>query len=132
MKIRPVLAVFVLSLILFVSFFGFNGTHLCFGKDGHVAIEFVDAYISSGDGLQAAPMEESSYCGNCMDVQFPNSPIYVKYIRNVSGYTQTLSLISFPAALQSLLKEFSGSHVNLPVLLHHKTLRSLYSVVLLI
>lgn len=130
LNLRLVMAAFVLPLFLFVSSLGSEGTLLCLGKDGHVAIELIDACNGSGGGLRLAGMYKSDYCGPCIDVQFPGSPIYTK---NVSRYIQTLSLIFSSAVLPPLsLKEYSNKHVNLPEYPHHKTLASLHSVVLLI
>lgn len=122
-------AAFMLVLFLLVSFLGSEGTLLCFGKDGHMAIEFVDTHNGSGFGSQLAGME-SDACGPCKDVQSLSSPAFT---RNVSNYTQALPLISSSLISPSLpLKEYPGKHINLPEYSHLKTLASLHSVVLLI
>lgn len=119
----------MLIIFLAASFFGSEGTLLCFGKDGHVAVEFVDACNGSGFGSQLTEME-SDACGPCMDVQFLSSPAYT---RNTSHNTQTLPLISSSPVLSSLLQdEYSDENINLPVTPHHKALASLHSVILLI
>jgi hypothetical protein len=129
MRLRTFTAAFVLPLFLLASFFGSEGVLLCFGKDGHVAIEFVDACNGSNFGSQVAGAE-SDACTPCKDVQFLSSPAYT---RNVSHCTQTLPLISLASIYLSLpSKEYSNNHVNLPETPHHKTLTSLRSVVLLI
>jgi hypothetical protein len=121
------LPAFMLLLFLIVSFFGSEGTLLCFGKDGHVAIEFVDAHNGSGFGSQLEGMENDA-CGPCKDVRLLSSPAYTK---NASYYTQTLTLMS-PTSPSLPSKEYSCKHVNPPQHSHHKTLASLHSVVLLI
>lgn len=127
--IKALPAAFMLVLFLVASFFGSEGTLLCFGKDGHVAIEFVDACNGSGFGSHLAEIE-SDACGPCKDIQFLSSPVHTN---NVSHYTQTLSLNSLsPIAPPLPLKEYSDKHPNLPESLHHKTLASLHSVILLI
>ena len=127
LKIFP--AAFMLLLLLIVSFFGSEGTLLCFGKDGHMAIEFVDVHNGSGFGAQLAGMENDA-CGHCKDVQFLSSPAYT---RNVSHNTQTIPLISSSSMFPSLpLKEYSKKRINLPEYSHYKTLASLHSVILLI
>ena len=118
----------MLILFLVASFLGSEGTLLCFGKDGHVAVEFVDACNGSGFGSQLTETE-SDACGPCMDVQFLSSPAYT---RNASHYTQTLSLISSSPVLSSLPLETYYNKPILPVSSHHKSLASLHSVVLLI
>lgn len=128
-RIRQFLTAALLPFLLIVSFIGSEGTLLCFGKDGHVAVEFIDACNVSGIRSQLAEMEGDA-CGPCMDVQFLGSPAYT---RNASHNTQILSLISSSPVLSSLpQEEYSNSPVILPVSPHHKTLASLHSVVLLI
>ena len=128
-RIKTLPAAFMLVLFLVVSFFGSEGTLLCFGKDGHMAIEFVDAHNGSGFGSQLAGMENDA-CGPCKDVQFLSSPAYT---RNASHNTQTLSLMSSSPISPSLpSKEYPDKYINLPQYSHHKTLASLHSVVLLI
>jgi hypothetical protein len=119
----------MLVLFLAVSFFGSEGTLLCFGKDGHVAIEFVDACNGSGLGSQLAGME-SDECGPCRDVQLLSGPAYIK---NDSHYTQMLPLMSSAPMSPSLpLKEYSNKNIKLPQYSPHKTLAGLHSIVLLI
>jgi len=125
MKTFP--AAFMLLLFLVVSFVGSEGTLICFGEDGHVAIEFADACNGSGFGLQHEGME-SDACGTCKDVQFLCSPAYT---RNASHNVQTLPpMFTMSSSLSS--KEYPNKPVNPPEYSHHKTLASLHSVVLLI
>ena len=126
-RIKTLPVAFMLVLFLVVSFFVSEGMLLCFGEDGHVAIEFADACNGSGFGLQHVGMENDS-CGLCTDVQFLSSPAFT---RNASHNKQTTPLISsISLALPS--KEHSNKPVNLPHHSHHKTLASLHSVILLI
>lgn len=128
-QLKTLPAAFMLVLFLVVSFFGSEGTLLCFGKDGHVAIEFVDACNGSGARSQLAGME-SDACGPCKDIKFLSSPVYTK---NDSHYTQALPLLSPSAMFLSLpSKEYPSKYINLPQYSHHKTLASLHSVILLI
>ena len=128
-RIKALPAAFMLVLFLVVSFFGSEGTLLCFGQDGHVAIEFVDACNGSGFDSHLAGME-SDACGPCKDVQFLSSPVHTN---NASHYTHTLALNSpSPMSPALPLKEYSNKQVTLPESLHHKTLASLHSVILLI
>ena len=122
-------AAFMLLLFLAVSFFGSEGTLLCFGKDGHMAIEFVDLHNASGFGSRLAEMENDA-CGPCKDVKFLSSPAYT---RNDSHNTQTLPLISSSSMFPSLpLKEYPGKYLNPPEYSHYKAIANLHSVVLLI
>ena len=129
LHLKTLPAAIMLVLFLVVSFFGSEGTLLCFGEDGHVAIEFVDVHNGSEFGAQLAEMENYA-CGPCKDVQFLSSPAYT---RNASNYTQALPLISSSLISPSLpLKEYSKNYINLPQHSHHKAIASLHSVVLLI
>jgi len=128
-RIKAILAAFVLFLFLAVSLVSSEGTLLCFGKDGHVAIEFVDACNGSGFGSQLAGME-SDACGPCKDVQIVSSPAYTTHI---SRLTQELPLISSSSLSPLfLLKEYTSKYIDLPEYSNYKTLSSLHSVILLI
>lgn len=119
----------MLLLFLVASIFGSEGTLLCFGKDGHVAVEFVDACNGAGLGSQLEEME-SDACGPCNDVQFRSSPANTN---NILHYTHTLSMISSLPVMSSFhQEEYFQKSVVLPVASHHKTLASLNSVILLI
>ncbi|MBS1126925.1 MAG: hypothetical protein H6Q93_914 [Nitrospirae bacterium] len=126
-RIKALPAACMLVLFLFVSFFGSEGTLLCFGKDGHMAIEFVDTHDGSGFGAQLAGTENDA-CGPCKDVQFLSSPAYT---RNASFSTQTLPLMS-QISPSLPLQDHSIKHIHLPQRSPYKTLASLHSVVLLI
>ena len=122
-------AAIMLVLFLVMSLFGAEDTLLCFGKDGHVAVEFVDACNGTVLGSQLAGME-SDDCGPCRDIQLLSGPAYIK---NDSHYTQMLSLESSAPMSPSLpLKEYSNKNIKLPQYLPHKTLAGLHSTVLLI
>lgn len=122
-------AAFILVLFLAISFLVSEDTVLCFGKDGHVAVEFVDSCNGVGLGSQLAG-GDSDACGPCKDAQFQGSP---GYTRNASHNTQTFPLMSSSPMSPSLSSnEYSGKYINLPDYSHHKTLASLHSVVLLI
>lgn len=119
----------MLVLFLVASFFGTEGTLLCFGKDGHVAIELVDACNGEGLGSKLAETE-SDACGPCIDVEFQSSPAF---IRNASHFTQPLPMSSLSSVPISLpLKESSNKYRHPSNYSHHKSLASLHSVVLLI
>lgn len=123
-------AALMLVLFLVASFLGSEGTHICFGKDGHVAIEFIDACNGSKFGSQFAVSDEGDACGPCQDVQFLGNPAYTN---NILHYAQTIPLISLSPALLSLpWKESSGKSVVPLPSSHHKTLASIHSVILLI
>lgn len=128
--LKKLSAVFMLMLFLGLSVFSFEGALLCIGKDGHVAIEFVDACNGSDFGSQLAGAE-SDACGPCRDVQFQNSPATT--IRTQYTDAQTHILISLAQFTPSLPLE---KHLNSPISLPEKppcrTLASLQSIVLLI
>ncbi|MBI5100529.1 MAG: hypothetical protein HZB33_01645 [Nitrospirae bacterium] len=127
MHLKTFPAAFMLGLFFLMSVVGSEGTLLCFGKDGHVAIELVDACNGAGLGSQLA---ESDACGPCKDVRFLGGPANTG---NTSHNTRTLSLIYSSPVLSSLpQQEYCNNPLILPVYSHHKALAGLQSVVLLI
>ena len=129
LRLKTLPASFMLLLFLVVSFFGSEGTLLCFGKDGHMAIEFVEVHNGPGFGAQLAGMENDA-CGPCRDVQFLSC---LAYTRNASYNSQMLSLMPpSPMSPSFLTEECPVKHINPPEYSHHKTLANLHSVVLLI
>ena len=123
------LSVPVLLIFMAVTALSVEGSVLCFGEDGHVAVEFVDACKGAGPGSQLAGMEGDD-CGPCRDIQFLSSPACT---RNVSQYTQALPLISLsPVSLSLPPKACPIPRSNLHEYPHDTTLASLHSVILLI
>ncbi|MBI5638998.1 MAG: hypothetical protein HZA17_01100 [Nitrospirae bacterium] len=119
----------LLFLFALSSLVSVEGAVLCFGPDGHVAIEFVDACHGTGLGSKLVGAEGDA-CGPCKDVQFLGSPAYTS---NTSHNTQIIPLAALSQTLFSLpSKEYPGKHGNPPDCSHHKTLTSMHSVVLLI
>ena len=128
-KYARILSALVLVVYMLVAALSVEGSVLCFGGDGHVAVEFVGACNGSGFGSQLAGME-SDVCGPCKDIQFLSSPACTT---NVSHCTQALPLISSSPVSTSLpLKEYSYKHINPPEYSHDTALASLHSVILLI
>jgi len=130
LHLKTLPAAFMLVLFLAVSFLGAEGTLLCFSKDGHVAVEFVDSCNGPGLGSQLA-RGESDACGPCKDVQFISDPAYTG---NVSHYSETLPLASLTPMSPALpAHENSVKPTDPPIFSHrNKTLDSLQSVILLI
>jgi len=128
-KYARILTALVLGVYMTVAALSIEGSVLCFGEDGHVAVEFVDVCNGSKVGSELAGME-SDACGPCEDVQFFSSPAYT---RNAPHDTQSLSLMSLsPMAPSFMSEESSKKQIHLPGYLPHTTLPSLHSVVLLI
>ncbi len=128
-RIAGILPALVLVVYSGVAMLSVEGSVLCFGKDGHVAIEFADACNGSGSGSQLAGMK-SDGCGPCKDVKLLGSSAYTK---NASHDTQSFPLVSPSPICPSLpLKEYSRKLINLPKYSHDKTLSGLQSVVLMI
>ena len=120
----------MLVLFLAISLLGSEGTLLCFGKDGHVAVEFVDSCNGSGLDSQLAG-GESDACGPCNDIQFMSSPAYT---RNVSRCSLMAPLCSLSPLIPALpANEHFVTYVAPPVYSdQNRTLASIQSVVLLI
>lgn len=122
---------FMLLLFLGPSLFSFEGALLCFGKDGHVAVEFVAACNEYDFNSQVAEAGGDA-CGPCKDVQFQSSPTYTIGTIHYAD-TQTSPLVASVLATPSLtLREHRDSQISLPEKPPYKTLASLQSVVLLI
>lgn len=123
-------AAFMLVLFLAVSFLGAEGTLLCFGKDGHVAVELVDSCSGSGLGSQLAG-GDSDGCGPCKDIQFLGDPACINH---ASYDTQTLPPASVPLMFPVLpSRENVVKQADQPDFSHQdSTLTSLQTVVLLI
>ena len=75
-RIAGILPALVLVVYSGVAMLSVEGSVLCFGKDGHVAIEFADACNGSGFGSQLAGMK-SDGCGPCKDVKLLGSSAFV-------------------------------------------------------
>lgn len=121
----------MLTLFLGLSVLSYEGALLCFGEDGHMAVEFVDACNGSALGSQVAGAEGDS-CGPCKDVQFQSSPAYTNRTLQYTD-TQTHTLVSLSRVNPSLsFEEHHNSPVSLPEKPPCKTLASLQSIVLLI
>ena len=128
-KTSPV--AFILVLFLVVSLFVSEGMLLCFGKDGHVAIELVDACNCSDFGLQLSDIEGDA-CGPCKDILLQSSPRFTNRTVYCTD-TQTLPLIYSSLFTPSpSSKEQYCSSVSLPEKPHNKTLANLQPIVLLI
>lgn len=88
--LKKIMAVLIITFVLCLSVVSFEGALLCFGKDGHVAIEFVDACGGSDFGSRFAKAEVDA-CGPCEDVQFQSSPGYSsRAFHFTEAHTQTL------------------------------------------
>ncbi|MDA8239193.1 MAG: hypothetical protein M0Z67_02355 [Nitrospiraceae bacterium] len=129
--LKKLSAVFMLTLFLGLSLFGFEGALLCLGEDGHVAIEFVDACNGSDSGSQVAEAE-CDVCGPCNDIQFQSIPAYTNRTFNYTA-AQPLNLVSLAWITPSLpLEVRHNSPISLPEKSLDKTLANLKSIVLLI
>lgn len=128
-RISAVNGILIVPIFLFLTFFSVEGTLLCFGPDGHIAIEFVDSCNGSDSGSQVAGVEEDA-CGPCKDIQFLSSPAHTG---NSFNYSQTLPMLSSVWVHLSLAaKEYLYNLADLPETPHQKSLASIQSVVILI
>lgn len=124
-------AVFMLTLFLALSVFSFEGALLCFGEDGHIALEFVDACNGSDFNSQVAEAGGDA-CGPCKDVQFQSSHAYTNRTFNYTA-AQPLSLVPLAWITPSLpLEVCHNGPISLPEKSLDKTLANLKSIVLLI
>jgi len=125
--IKAFLTATLLPFLLIVSFFASEGTLLCFGKDGHVAVEFVDTCKGSGFGSQLAEME-SDACGPCIDVEFQGSTALLNQRPDsLAPHDQPLYYQSIPAVASANLIRKTETSASMQL---RKSLTSLSSVVL--
>lgn len=117
----------MLVLFLVLSFLGSDGTLLCFGKDGHVAVEFVDACNGAGLGSEVAETE-SDACGPCTDVQFQSSTALLNHrLDGVTPQDQPLGYQSASAVPSSDVIRETQTGSSIPF---QQRLASLNSIVL--
>ena len=128
-RITGILAVMVIVIYMAVTVLSSGGALLCFGEDGHVAVEFVDACNSSDSGMHLSGAA-SDACGSCEDVLFQSNPAHTG---NASQHALMLPA-QVSSAFTPSLPPAGHSHppVHLPEYCHHKTLSSLHTVILLI
>ena len=126
--INGVLTLLIIAIYLLPSVFSPEGTLLCFGKDGHVAIEFTDACNGSGFNSQLAGMKESDACGPCIDVELQSSPARLNHeSSSLTPHGQPLSFQSVAAVPSSNFIRATQISSSIPF---QKSLTSLNSVVL--
>jgi len=128
-RITGILPAVVLVAYLVTALLSFEGSVLCFGRDGHVAVEFVDACNGSGFGSQLAG-RESDACGPCTDVQFLNNAACTKNALHDMQMFPPISSSPMSPSLPS--KDYHSTPSNPPQYSPHKTLAGLHSIVLLI
>ena len=126
-RIKTFVTATLLPVLLIVSFIGTEGTLLCFGKDGHVAVEFVDACNGGGPGSELAD-SESDACGPCTDVQFQNSTALLNH--RSDRLTPDNQPLSFQSAATVASSSFTRNTEARPSIPYQKSHISLSSVVL--
>ena len=125
--IRTRLTATLLPFLLIVSFIGSEGTLLCFGKDGHVAVEFVDT-CNRGELSSELTETESDACGPCTDIQLQSSTALLNHRSDrLTLHDQPLSFQSVAAVPSSNFIRETETRVSIPF---QKSLVNLSSVVL--
>jgi len=117
----------IISIYLILSVFGPEGSLLCFGKNGHVAIEFIDTCNGSGSGSQIAG-GDSDACGPCIDVELQSSTARLNHkSSSLTPHGQSLSFQSMAAVPSSNFIRATEIRASIPF---QKSLTCLNSVVL--
>jgi len=124
-----VLAAFLTYLFIFLSAISVEGTVLCFGEDGHVAIELVDSCNGAGTGSQFTEMEGDD-CGPCKDILIISGPAFTGNGLHHMQSIPPVSLNPVPPCLPS--KEYLCKYIGPDESPYHLTPAGLHSVVLLI
>jgi hypothetical protein len=127
---RTLLSFLILPAFMLISCFGAESSLLCFGSDGHVAIEFIEACNTQNSEFGHFESDRGDGCGSCKDVQFLKSPAHPTSIfQHANGLPVVTGFVpSIPAPDTASLRQIR----LLPRNHQGKTLASLHSVVLLI
>ncbi|MFA5180461.1 MAG: hypothetical protein WC405_04015 [Syntrophales bacterium] len=128
---KAILTIAILPLYLFLFVFGVEGSLVCFGEDGHVAVEFVQSCNSRSADEELAGSAQDDACGPCADVHF---------LKNAASLKSTLQTANTFSTVQGLLPRIfvqpqHDPNDDSPILLlnpHTENLAKIQSVVLLI
>lgn len=129
-KHKVIFAIVFLPLYVLLSVIGAEGSLLCFGDDGHVAIEFVLAYNGSSPLSSVAKSDQDDACGSCIDVEFQSSA--ARFNHGLSSLTPQGQPLSFQAVSVVPSSDFILETQSRSSIAFQKSLSSLKSVVLLI
>jgi len=129
-KHKVIFAIVFLPLYVLLSLIGAEGSLLCFGDDGHVAIELVQACNGSSLLSSVAKAEQDDACGSCIDVEFQSSTARLNHESN--SLTSHVQPLSFQAVSVVPSSDFIPETQSRSSIAFQKSLTSLKSVVLLI
>lgn len=89
--------VLLLTYILFFAV-GTDGALLCFGNEGHIAIELVQSCNNSKDlGSSVSPSTQQDECGPCSDVTFLTTPTVQRPLQqDVNNTSLVLAITPVP------------------------------------
>lgn len=75
----------VILLLAYILFFaiGTDSSLLCFGSEGHIAVEWVQSCNGKAEfGSSVSPLTPQDECGPCYDVTFLSDPVIQKAPQN--------------------------------------------------
>jgi hypothetical protein len=127
---RRILISLGLLMTLVMTSGGAAGTLLCFGRDGHVTIEFAGLCDSAKEQFSFAGEEQNDGCGPCADVSFPDRNVIAQKVISPSlifAISATTIFLFTPFLNVPVVFAFRGT--SLPF---RNTLAALKSIVLLI
>jgi hypothetical protein len=89
--------VLILTYVLFFTI-GTDGALLCFGDEGHIAIELVQSCNKSTDlGSALSPIDQQDECGPCSDVTFLTDPTIQRPLQqDVNNTSLALAITPVP------------------------------------
>ena len=130
-KSKILLSILILPAYIFLSVFNTEGALLCFGNDGHIAIEFVDA---CGGQVSESGIAETGHidaCGPCTDVYFASDSAHLKNTLNEMNTLIGLSdnPLTTSGYIDNARQEIPADSLRPPF---NRSLSSLNSIVLLI
>lgn len=79
---KTLLTFIAIPLYIFIALLGAEGSVLCFGDDGHVAIKFLHLPDGSTPVSSFGCAANDDACGSCVDMTFQGSTVYPKAALN--------------------------------------------------
>jgi hypothetical protein len=128
---KILLSILILPAYFFLSVLNTEGALLCFGRDGHIAIEFVQACSGRDSGSGFAETDQKNACGPCTDVYFTTDSAHLK--NNTLNEVSPCIGLSDNVLMTSV--SVDDAHHNMPARFlrpFDKILTNLKSIVLLI
>lgn len=129
-KKKSLSAAICVLVYMLISVTGMSGSVLCFGNDGHVAVEFVQNCNNANSRAASVEPASSDNCGPCKDVAFQSS---IGFLQNTTRHSPVVFIfifvtIAFTLSCNKYVKQFLARRFLPP----RNSISSLKTVILLI